>query len=106
MKEKIYKFIKNLGNVIAVFLMLSPIIIIREYNKMSEPYFWFICSILYDIYMYSIIIKSNFIKGAKERYFKYVKNVDTTLPALKLTDKEKIDNIEKFIEDIFDELEK
>ena len=86
--------------------MLTPIIIILQFDNISEPLFWLICSILYDIYMYSIIIKTNFIKNAKERYFKYIKNVDTTLPSLKLTDKEKRENIEKFIEDIFDELEK
>ncbi len=106
MKEKMYNFLINLGQVIAIFLMLSPVIIIRKFNEMSEPYFWLICSILYDIYMYSIIIKLNYIKDAKERYFKYVKNIDDTIPSLKLTDKEKIDNMENFIKDIFDEIEK
>ena len=106
MKEKIYNFIRRLGNVVAIFLMFSPIIIIREFETISEPYFLLICSILYDFYMYSILIKANYFNDVKDHYFKHIKNIDDTLPDLKLSDKDKLKSIQVFIEDLFKNLEK
>lgn len=101
MKEKIYNFIRRLGNVVAIFLMFSPIIIIREFDEMSEPFFWLICSILYDIYMYSIITKIEYINNTIEHYYKNVKNIEKNVPSLKLSDKEKLNSMQKYIEDFF-----
>lgn len=106
MSKKIYKFVKKLGNGIAILMMFSPIVIVSQFSKISEPFFWLVCSILYDIYMYSIIIKENLVEDAKKRYHKYIKNIDETLPSLKLSDEEKLNNIEEFIDDFFKGLEK
>lgn len=48
-------FCIKLGSIIATLLMFSPLYIIINYDNVSYPIFWLICSILYDIYMYKII---------------------------------------------------
>lgn len=59
--NKIKHFFVNCGKAIAIFLMLAPFVLIKEYHKYPEQDFWFylICWILYDIYMYDVITKKN-----------------------------------------------
>lgn len=51
------KLLINSGRVVAISLMLAPIVILSNYEKMKSQEFWFylICFILYDIYMYTVI---------------------------------------------------
>lgn len=51
------KLIIKLGNVIAVLLMFSPLCIVVCNDKLNSLDFWgfLICSIIYDVYYYSLI---------------------------------------------------
>lgn len=97
------KVLCKIGNVIAILLMVSPIIIISLNNKLDN-YWWLllILSICYDFYIYSNILKSEYIEKIEKRYLKYIKpnkilNVETS-------DKEHIKIYEDFIEEIIKEL--
>lgn len=99
------KVLCKIGNVIAILLMVSPIIIISLNNKLDN-YWWLllILSICYDFYIYSNILKSEYIEEIEKRYNKYIKpnkvlNVD-------ISDKEHLNIYEKFIEEIINDLKK
>lgn len=90
----------KLGGVIATLLMFSPIYVIHNYNAISNPFFWLICTILYDIYMYCIIEKQEYINRMKEHYYKYIKNGPQLLD-LEISDKEHLKSTNEFIENVF-----
>jgi Mn2+/Fe2+ NRAMP family transporter len=98
--------IKNLaikmGGIIAVIMMFSPFIILSQYDKFKslDFYFFLIISILYDVYMYSVIKREN--NNVKEHYYKYIKNSDKKLN-LKTNYKEKYEVLEKYIENLLEE---
>ena len=57
--------------------------------------------------MYSVIKKQNKIEKSKENYHKFLKRENFVLPnGEKISDKEKMMSLQKFIEELFDELEK
>ena len=97
------KILISLGKVVAILLMLSPLVVFCQLNNMktAQWIFWLVTSVLYAIYMYSIISNEDDIEQEKEHYYKFVKDSDKKL-ALKLTYKEKYENLEKYIEDYFE----
>ena len=103
--DKLKTFIINIGQVVAILTMLAPLYIVFNYEKTSDYWFWLIWFILYDIYMYKIIQKIEFIKNSKEHYYKHVKNIDENLN-LNISDKERYNGISKFIETFLEEMSK
>lgn len=69
--DKIKRKLINAGSAIATLAMLSPVIIIIQYDKFKTMDFWFwlIVSVLYDMYMYSIIKKEQYIEESKSLFF-------------------------------------
>lgn len=55
--NKIKEWCVNAGRCVAIFLMLAPAYIIMNFKKYSQQNGWFylVCWIFYDIYMYHII---------------------------------------------------
>lgn len=97
------KILNRIGNIIAIILMIMPIVIIVSNDKIGN-YWWILLvfSICYDFYMYSNILKSEYIEEIEKRYNKYIKpnkvlNVD-------ISDKEHLNIYEKFIEEIINDL--
>lgn len=97
------KVLCRIGNVIAILLMISPIIIISLNNKLDN-YWWLllILSICYDFYIYSNILKSEYIGKIEKRYVKYIK--PSKILNIEISDKEHIKIYEDFIEEIIKEL--
>lgn len=97
------KVLCKIGNVIAILLMISPIIIISLNNKLDN-YWWLllILSICYDFYIYSNILKSEYIEKIEKRYVKYIK--PNKILNIEISDKEHIKIYEDFIEEIIKEL--
>ena len=56
--NKIKLWFINIGRIVAIFLMLAPFVLIKEHHKYPEQEFWFylICWVFYDIYMYHVIM--------------------------------------------------
>lgn len=103
--RKMKKILNRIGNIIAIMLMIMPIVIIVSNDKIDN-YWWILLvfSICYDFYMYSNILKSEYIEEIEKRYNKYIKpnkvlNVD-------ISDKEHLNIYEKFIEEIINDLKK
>lgn len=103
--RKMKKILNRIGNIIAIMLMIMPIVIIVSNDKIGN-YWWILLvfSICYDFYMYSNILKSEYIEEIEKRYNKYIKpnkvlNVD-------ISDKEHLNIYEKFIEEIINDLKK
>lgn len=103
--RKMKKILNRIGNIIAILLMIMPIVIIVSNDKIGN-YWWILLvfSICYDFYMYSNILKSEYIEEIEKRYNKYIKpnkvlNVD-------ISDKEHLNIYEKFIEEIINDLKK
>ena len=103
--RKTKKILNKIGNIIAIMLMIMPIVIIVSNDKIGN-YWWILLvfSICYDFYMYSNILKSEYIEEIEKRYNKYIKpnkvlNVD-------ISDKEHLNIYEKFIEEIINDLKK
>lgn len=101
--RKMKKILNRIGNIIAIILMIMPIVIIVTNDKIGN-YWWILLvfSICYDFYMYSNILKSEYIEEIEKRYNKYIKpnkvlNVD-------ISDKEHLNIYEKFIEEIINDL--
>lgn len=101
--RKMKKILNKIGNIIAIMLMIMPIVIIVSNDKIGN-YWWILLvfSICYDFYMYSNILKSEYIEEIEKRYNKYIKpdkvlNVD-------ISDKEHLNIYEKFIEEIINDL--
>lgn len=101
--RKMKKILNRIGNIIAIILMIMPIVIIVSNDKIGN-YWWILLvfSICYDFYMYSNILKSEYIEEIEKRYNKYIKpnkvlNVD-------ISDKEHLNIYEKFIEEIINDL--
>lgn len=101
--RKMKKILNRIGNIIAIMLMIMPIVIIVSNDKIGN-YWWILLvfSICYDFYMYSNILKSEYIEEIEKRYNKYIKpnkvlNVD-------ISDKEHLNIYEKFIEEIINDL--
>lgn len=101
--RKMKKILNKTGNIIAIMLMIMPIVIIVSNDKIGN-YWWILLvfSICYDFYMYSNILKSEYIEEIEKRYNKYIKpnkvlNVD-------ISDKEHLNIYEKFIEEIINDL--
>ena len=102
--NKAKNIIITIGKLIATFMMALPIVIliIYDYNLSNiDCLFLFICAILYDIYYYNVIVFENNKNNIKDHYYKFVKNADKKLH-LKLTDKEKFENLENYVEDLLD----
>lgn len=97
------KLLLKLGNLIAILLMFGPLIIASFIRKLKSVDFFFLltCTILYDIYMYSVILKSNYIDGLKKRYEQMKPE---KILNIKVSDKERIKIYENFIEEIINEL--
>lgn len=91
----------KIGSVIATLWMFSPLVILSQYNELQtlDFIFFFIISIFYDVYMYSVITKSD--NHVKEHYYKFVKDADKKLN-LEISYKDKYENLEKFVEDLLD----
>lgn len=102
MKNKIKEWCINIGGVIATLLMFAPLYIIVNSEKYSTQncLFYLVVWIFYDIYMYQIIQHRDDKKKAKEHYYKWVKDADKKL-SLELSYEEKFKNLEKYIEDYF-----
>lgn len=103
--RKMKKILNRIGNIIAIMLMIMPIVIIVSNDKIGN-YWWILLvfSICYDFYMYSNILKSEYIEEIEKRYNKYIKpdkvlNID-------ISDKEHLNIYEKFIEEIINDLKK
>ena len=101
--RKMKKILNKIGNIMAIMLMIMPIVIIVSNDKIGN-YWWIllVLSICYDFYMYSNILKSEYIEEIEKRYNKYIKpdkvlNVD-------VSDKEHLNIYEKFIEEIINNL--
>ena len=101
--RKMKKILNRIGNIIAIILMIMPIVIIVSNDKIGN-YWWILLvfSICYDFYMYSNILKSEYIEEIEKRYNKYIKpnkvlNID-------ISDKEHLNIYEKFIEEIINDL--
>lgn len=101
------KHIIRIGGVVVTLLMFSPLAILIAHKNLPNWLFWFIVSILYDIYIYNkVLVKEEYIKDRKRTYYNFLKK-DIVLPAgKKITNEEKINSLEHFIEEIFDEFEK
>lgn len=68
--KKIYKYLVNIGNIIAILLMITPIVVLNFTDEIGR-YWWIflIISICYDIYIYSIIHKNSEMEECKKLYF-------------------------------------
>lgn len=97
------KILLKLGNLIAILLMFGPLIIASFISKLKSVDFFFLltCSIFYDIYMYSVILKSNYTDGLEKRYEQMKPE---KILNIKVSDKERIKIYENFIEEIINEL--
>lgn len=64
------KILIKIGNLIAIFLMFLPIVIVACYDrfKSTDFCFLFLCSIFYDIYYYTVIDFDNYMDKQKKLY--------------------------------------
>lgn len=64
------KILINLGGVVATLLMFAPLAIIMQHENLESELciVLLILSILYDIYMYSIIKQNNYIQETKKLF--------------------------------------
>lgn len=97
------KIVKKFGNISAILLMIMPVVIVNLNNKIGD-YWWvllifFIC---YDAYMYSNILKDEYINNLEKRYTKYIK--PNKILNIDISDKEHIKLYEEFIEEIISTL--
>jgi len=87
--------------------MFSPLVIITNYNKIEYYWFYLICSVFYCMFMYSVIQKHEKIEKAKENYLRLLKRKDFVFPnGEKISDKEKLNSLQEFIEEFINELAK
>ena len=93
----------KLGNVIAILLIFGPIVVVHYSNniKTNDFIFLLICSILYDIYMYSNLKKNDEMQNEKKHYYNYVKDADKKLN-LKITYKEKFNELQNYVEKLLE----
>lgn len=93
----------KIGNIVAILLMFFPIIICA-YNEKIDKYWWLllVLSVCYDIYIYSIILKSEYIEKIEEKYKKHIK--PNKILDIEINDKEHIKIYEDFIEEIINKL--
>lgn len=91
------------GSVIAALLMFSPLFVIHYSNsiKTNDFVFLLVCSILYDIYMYSNLEKNNEMQNTKKHYYKIVKDADKKLN-LNVTYKEKFNELQNYVEELLE----
>lgn len=61
MKNKILKYLINLGTVISALLVFSPIVALGSYKYTEYWWIYLIISILYDIYWYDNMEKRKYI---------------------------------------------
>lgn len=103
MIDKFKNIAMQLGSGIATLLMVFPLVIIIKYNSFNtwEFFFYLIASVLYDIYMFQVLLTDDVIKKEKEHYYNFVKNADKKLH-LNLTYKEKYERLQNYIEEFFD----
>ena len=101
--RKMKKILNKTGNIIAIMLMIMPIVIIVSNDKIGN-YWWILLvfSICYDFYMYSNILKSEYIEEIEKRYNKYIKT--NKVLDVDISDKEHLNIYEKFIEEIINDL--
>lgn len=100
---KIKKILFKAGELVATLLIFSPLAIIVSSKEIDGYIFWLVCSILYCIYIVKIWNKEINYNKKKEAYYKYIKN-DILLPNGKsASEKEKLEFIKHFIEDMFEE---
>ena len=101
--KKLKRYATQLGCGIATLLMFTPLVVIAKNDLFSTGEFFFllIASILYDMYMYQVILSNDTIEKAKEHYYNYVKDADKKLH-LNSTYKEKYEGLQNYIEDFFD----
>lgn len=93
----------KIGNIVAILLMFFPIII-YAYNEKIDKYWWLlvVLSVCYDLYIYSIILKSEYIEKIEEKYKKHIK--PNKILDIEINDKEHIKIYEDFIEEIINKL--
>lgn len=93
----------KIGNIVAILLMFFPIIIC-VYNEKIDKYWWLllVLSVCYDLYIYSIILKSEYIEKIEEKYKKHIK--PNKILDIEINDKEHIKIYEDFIEEIINKL--
>lgn len=103
MIDKFKNIAMQLGSGVAVLLMFTPLIVIIRNDLFStgEFFLWLIGSILYDIYMFQVLLTDDVIKKEKDHYYNFVKDADKILH-LNLTYKEKYERLQNYIEDFFD----
>lgn len=96
------KILINIGGTIATLLMFTPVYLILNHEKFATYNFIFylICSILYDVYLYNIIIKESQFKNDKDHYYNWIKTSKGRAKKLKIkmTDKEEKDILVEHIE--------
>lgn len=73
MKKKISKLFKNIGKGIATFLLFMPIYIIFNHETINNYWFYLICAIFYDFYIYSCITFDDYMTKELEKIEK-IKN--------------------------------
>lgn len=95
------KILLNLGQVVAVFLMLWPLYIIFNYENIKFPIIELIISISYCIYLYSVIDKQNRMEKVKKNYYEQIKFKKKLMS--EMTDKEILKFQEKYIENLINE---
>lgn len=88
--NKIKNILITIGEIVALFLMISPIIIIIEYKSLGND-FWFllIVSILYDIYFYNQNITNMNLISALKTIRNNVNMIDDKKYDIKWNDKRK-----------------
>lgn len=70
MTSKIKKFCINIGQVVAILLMLGPVMILNMADELNTQsfLFYFLASIFYDFFLYSVIQQNNYIEENKELF--------------------------------------
>ena len=106
--NKIKNILINIGEIIALLLMISPIIIIIEYKSLGND-FWFllILSTLYDIYFYNQSIRNMNLISALKTIRNNVNMIDKQKYDIKVNDKRKkeyiCNDISQTIQETFEE---
>ncbi len=93
----------RLGNGIAILLMFWPLHVVSNFKNIKFPIIELFISILYCIYIYSIIIKQEQMKEVKKNYYEFLEFSKKLMT--EMSDKEIIkwqeEKIESLLNDFF-----
>lgn len=106
--SKLYLFFIKLGGVVSGLLMLSPLLVLSDQNKIMKEYslsgylIILFLSIVFSMYQIHVSTKLNNFKKISDNYINY-KNM---IKNFNCTDKEKLEYLEKYTDDVFDNISK